>query len=229
MPLSKKILNKLIEKKISVSTAESCTGGLLAYSFVKNKDSSKVYKGGYITYSNEMKIKELKVKKVSLNKNGAVSYQVAEEMIEGLFKKNKTKLCLSTTGIAGPGNDGTSKKIGYVYVGIASKTWAIAEATQIGGNRQENKEGFVHFALLTAIRHWDQAMELAETNRLKDLEQREAKAREDALAEIERNKRAAAAAQETAWQSQTWSGENPNVEGKGMGIDVHWDDESLED
>ena len=71
---SKKILNKLIIKNISVSTAESCTGGLLAYNFTKNKDSSKVFKGGYVTYSNEMKIKDPKVKKASLKKNGAVSY-----------------------------------------------------------------------------------------------------------------------------------------------------------
>ena len=65
MSLSKKLLNKFIIKNISLSTAESCTGGLLAYSFIKNKDSSKVFKGGYITYSNEMKVKELKVKKSS--------------------------------------------------------------------------------------------------------------------------------------------------------------------
>jgi hypothetical protein len=64
---------------------------------------------------------------------------------------------------------------------------------------------------------------------LKDLEERETRARENALAEIERNKRAAAAAQETAWQSQTWSGENKNTNGQDMEIDVHWDDESQED
>ena len=118
MSLSKKILNKLIERDISVSTAESCTGGLMAYSFVKNKDSSKVFKGGYITYSNEMKIKELKVKKVSLKKKGAVSYQVAKEMIEGLYKKNKTKICISTTGIAGPGGSTKTKPVGLIYIGI---------------------------------------------------------------------------------------------------------------
>jgi hypothetical protein len=72
-------------------------------------------------------------------------------------------------------------------------------------------------------------MELAESNRLKDLEERETRARENALAEIERNKRAAAAAQETAWQSQTWSGENKNTNGQDIEIDVHWDDESQED
>ena len=118
MSLSKMILNKLIVKNISVSTAESCTGGLLAYNFVKNTDASRVFKGGYITYSNEMKIKELKVKKVSLKKNGAVSYQVAEEMIEGLYKKNKTIICISTTGIAGPSGSTKSKPVGLIYIGI---------------------------------------------------------------------------------------------------------------
>ena len=118
MPLSEQILNKLIMKNISVSTAESCTGGLLAYSFIKNKNSSKVFKGGYITYSNEIKIKELKVRKSSLKKNGAVSYQVAEEMIEGLYKKNKAKVCISTTGIAGPGGSSKNKPIGLIYIGI---------------------------------------------------------------------------------------------------------------
>ena len=63
-----------------------------------------------------MKIKELKVKKVSLKKNGAVSYQVAEEMIEGLYKKNKTKICISTTGIAGPGGSTISKPVGLIYI-----------------------------------------------------------------------------------------------------------------
>ena len=118
MSLSKKILNKLILKNISVSTTESCTGGLLAYNFVKNTDSSKVFKGGYITYSNEMKVKELKVKKVSLKKYGAVSYQIAEEMVEGLYKNNKTKICISTTGIAGPGGSTQKKPVGLIYIGI---------------------------------------------------------------------------------------------------------------
>jgi len=147
MPLSKKILNKLIEKNISVSTAESCTGGLLAYSFVKNKDSSKVYKGGYITYSNEMKIKELKVKKVSLNKNGAVSYQVAEEMIEGLYKKNKTKICISTTGIAGPGGSTLSKPVGLIYIGIRINKKNIILKKNFKGTRIQIQKKCVNFIL----------------------------------------------------------------------------------
>ena len=145
MSLSKKILNKLIVNNISVSTAESCTGGLLAYNFVKNTDSSKVFKGGYITYSNEMKIKELKVKKVSLKKNGAVSYQVAEEMIEGLYKKNKTKLCISTTGIAGPGGSTQNKPVGLIYIGIRINKKNIIIKKNFKGTRIQIQKKCVDF------------------------------------------------------------------------------------
>jgi len=147
MPLSKKIINKLIVKNISVSTAESCTGGLLAYNFVKNKDSSKVFKGGYITYSNEMKIKELKVKKVSLKKNGAVSYQVAEEMIEGLYKKNKTKICISTTGIAGPGGSTQDKPVGLIYIGIRINKKNIILKKNFKGTRIQIQKKCINFIL----------------------------------------------------------------------------------
>ena len=132
MSLSKKLLNKLIIKNISVSTAESCTGGLLAYNFIKNKNSSKIFKGGYITYSNEMKIEHLNVKKVSLEKNGAVSYQIAEEMINGLYKKNKTRICISTTGIAGPGGSSKNKPVGLIYIGICIDKKKIIIKKNIG-------------------------------------------------------------------------------------------------
>ena len=145
MSLSKKILNKLIVKNISVSTAESCTGGLLAYNFVKNTDASKIFKSGYITYSNEMKIKELKVKKVTLKKNGAVSYQVAEEMIEGLYKKNKTKLCLSTTGIAGPGGSTKNKPVGLIFIGIRFNNKNIILKKNFKGTRIQIQKKCVNF------------------------------------------------------------------------------------
>ena len=147
MSLSKKILNKLIERNVSVSTAESCTRGLLAYSFIKNKDSSKVFKGGYITYSNEMKIKELKVKKVSLKKNGAVSYQVAEEMVEGLYKRNKTKICISTTGIAGPGGSTQSKPVGLIYIAIRINKKKIIIKKNFKGTRIQIQKKCVNFIL----------------------------------------------------------------------------------
>ena len=118
MSLYKNIINKLITRSISISTAESCTGGLLAYSFTKNKDSSKVFKGGYISYSNQLKISDLNVKKTSISKYGAVSPQIAKEMLRGLYLKNNTKICISTTGIAGPGGSTKNKPIGLVYIGI---------------------------------------------------------------------------------------------------------------
>ena len=145
MSLSKKILNKLILQNISISTAESCTGGLLAYNFVKNTNSSKVFKGGYITYSNEMKIKELKVSKVSLVKNGAVSYQIAEEMVNGLYKKNKTNICISTTGIAGPGGATKNKPIGLIYIGIRINKKNIILKKNFKGNRIQIQKKCVNF------------------------------------------------------------------------------------
>ena len=134
-------------KNISVSTAESCTGGLLAYNFVKNTDSSKIFKGGYITYSNEMKIKELKVKRVSLKKNGAVSYKVAEEMIDGLYKKNKTKICISTTGIAGPGGSTFNKPVGLIYIGIRINKKNIIIKKNFKGTRIQIQKKCVNFIL----------------------------------------------------------------------------------
>ena len=147
MSLSKKILNKLILKNISISTAESCTGGLLAYNFVKNTDSSKVFKCGYITYSNEMKVKELKVKKISLKKKGAVSYQVAEEMVEGLYKKNKTKICISITGIAGPGGSTQNKPVGLIYIGIRINKKNIVIKKNFKGTRIQIQNKCVNFIL----------------------------------------------------------------------------------
>ena len=140
MSLFNKLLKKLIIKNISVSTAESCTGGLLAYSFIKNKDSSKIFKGGYITYSNEMKINELNVRKVSLEKNGAVSYQIAEEMIKGLYQKNKTNICISTTGIAGPGGATKNKPVGLIYIGIRLNKKKNCHKKKFYRNKNTNTE-----------------------------------------------------------------------------------------
>jgi PncC family amidohydrolase len=118
MQLYKKIIRKLIKDNITIATAESCTGGLLAYSITKNKDSSKIYKGGYIAYSNELKIRNLNVKKTTIKKYGAVSKETAKEMVKGLFIKTKTNICISTTGIAGPAGGSKSKPVGLVYIGI---------------------------------------------------------------------------------------------------------------
>ena len=121
MSTSKKIISKLIKRNISLSVAESCTGGLIAHSISKNAGVSKIFTSGIICYSNNAKIKYLSVSKKTLLKNGAVSQNVALEMINGLFEKEKTKICISTTGIAGPGGGSKTKPVGLVFIGIKYK------------------------------------------------------------------------------------------------------------
>ena len=119
MHLYKKVIHKLIDKKLTISTAESCTGGLLAYCITRNSNASKIYKGGYITYSNELKIRELKVKKITLKNFGAVSKEAAKEMVNNLYIKSKTNISISTTGIAGPGGGSKNKPVGLIYIGLS--------------------------------------------------------------------------------------------------------------
>ena len=145
MSLYKKILNKLISKNISISVAESCTGGLLAYSFTKNKESSKIFMGGYVTYSNKLKIKDLNVKKISLNKYGAVSKEIANEMVKGLYLKNKAQICISTTGIAGPTGSTKLKPIGLVFIGICIYGKTIILKKNFKGTRMQIQKNCVDF------------------------------------------------------------------------------------
>ena len=115
------IINKLIKKNISISIAESCTGGLISHCITRNSGVSKIFSGGIICYSNKAKIKYLSVSRRSLLKYGAVSSNVAKEMINGLFNNEKTKICISTTGVAGPNGGSKYKPVGLVYIGIKYK------------------------------------------------------------------------------------------------------------
>ena len=162
-----RLVRRLKEGGHSITVAESCTGGLLASAFTDIAGASNWFNQSWVTYSNDAKIAQLNVDENVITKKGAVSAEVAIQMAQGALQNAGADIAISITGIAGPGNDSTTKKVGTVYVGIASNTWANAESTQIGGNRSENKIGFVHFALLTAIRLWDTAMEKAEANRQK--------------------------------------------------------------
>ena len=116
--LSKNVVNKLIKKKITISVAESCTGGLLSSSITSISGSSKIFLFGLVTYSNNSKIKLLKVSKKIINNYGAVSKECCESMVKNLSKISKSKISLSITGIAGPKGASLSKPIGLVYIGI---------------------------------------------------------------------------------------------------------------
>ena len=114
----KKLHKKLIDKKLTISVAESCTGGLLANNLTKLANSSKYFQMGLITYSNEAKIKILKVNRNIIKKYGAVSKECCEEMVKNLSKISKSKINVSITGIAGPGGGTKDKPVGLVYIGI---------------------------------------------------------------------------------------------------------------
>lgn len=144
-------------------------------------------------------------------------------MAQGALKNANADIAISITGIAGPKNDGSNKKVGLVYVGIASRYWANAESTQIGGNRAENKIGFVHFALNSTIKRWDEAMTMAEEQRKEELR---ILADEEAVKvqfELERQKREEAARESAPWQDDAWDGEAVPAEESTLDTQVEWD------
>lgn len=219
-----RLVRRLKEGGHSITVAESCTGGLLTSAFTDIAGASNWFNQSWITYSNEAKIKELGVEEETLDKKGAVSAEVAIQMAKGALVGAEADIAISITGIAGPASDNTNKEVGTVYVGIASNTWANAHSTRIGGNRAENKIGFVHFALLTAIGCWDDAMAKAEANR-KKLEAMAAQDEVNRLRfEVERSKREAAAKQSAPWQDESWSGKK-ETEGsdESIGSQVEWE------
>ena len=112
------LVKKLNKKKLKISFAESCTGGLLANTITSISGASKVFNMGFITYSNQAKIKILKISKNIIIKYGAVSPECCKAMVVNLSKISKANINVSITGIAGP-NGGTKKKpVGLVYIGI---------------------------------------------------------------------------------------------------------------
>ena len=110
-----KLLNK---KKLKISLAESCTGGLLASSITSISGASKVFNLGFVTYSNQAKIKVLKVNKNIIRKYGAVSHECCYAMVNNLSKISKANINVSITGIAGPKGGTKEKPVGLVYIGV---------------------------------------------------------------------------------------------------------------
>ena len=116
--ISQKIVRILKNKKIKISFAESCTGGLLSSSITSIKGSSKVFNLGLVTYSNQSKINVLRVPKKLIRKYGSVSKQVCKAMVKNVSKIGKTSMSVSITGIAGPSGGTKTKPVGLVFVGL---------------------------------------------------------------------------------------------------------------
>ena len=114
---------KLTKKKLTISVAESCTGGLLAHNLTKLANSSKYFQMGLTTYSNQAKIKILKINKNIIDKYGAVSNECCKAMVLNLSKISNSKINVSITGIAGPGGGTKEKPVGLVYIGIKKRNF----------------------------------------------------------------------------------------------------------
>ena len=112
------LIKKLIEKKLKISFAESCTGGILASKITSINGSSKIFGLGLITYSNQSKIKILKINKNIINRYGAVSFECCKAMVINLSKISKANINVSITGIAGPTGGNKQKPVGLVYIGV---------------------------------------------------------------------------------------------------------------
>ena len=118
MSLTKKIISLIKRKRMHLSIAESCTGGMLSNTITSVSGSSKVFTMGLVTYSNQAKTSILKVPKKIIKQYGAVSVQCCLAMVNNLSKISKSKVCVSITGIAGPKGGSKQKPVGLVYIGI---------------------------------------------------------------------------------------------------------------
>lgn len=137
----------LVNSRLTISTAESCTGGLLAGTLINYPGISESFLEGAVTYSNEAKMKRLKVKKETLDNYGAVSEETAGEMAEGIAKAAGTDIGISVTGIAGPGGGTIEKPVGLVYVGLYIKGKVKVKKLSLNGDRQKVRQRTVMNAL----------------------------------------------------------------------------------
>ena len=147
MKAEEKIIQELQKRGFSITTAESCTGGLLAGRILDVPGASAVYNEGYITYSNEAKERLLGVSSKTLQLYGAVSRQTATEMALGAAKAAGADVALSTTGIAGPGGGTAEKPVGLVYVGCSMKGAVEVQECRFEGDRKANRNAAVEVAL----------------------------------------------------------------------------------
>lgn len=149
--LEQLLQNRLREKKMSIGVAESCTGGTISAMITAEPGASSVLKGSIISYSNEVKINILKVSRQDLEKYGAVSREVAEQMAIGVKSVLDTSIGIATTGIAGPDGGSDEKPVGTVWIAIAIENQVFAKMHRFNLNRRQNIQRAANMAILEAI------------------------------------------------------------------------------
>jgi nicotinamide-nucleotide amidase len=145
--LAAEIGDLLCQKGLTLGTVESATGGLVANLITDIPGSSDYFKGSVVSYSNEVKNRVVGVKSETLDKYGAVSHQVVEEMAIGGRKLLNVDICLADTGIAGPGGATKGKPVGLFYLGVAHKEGVFSRKYQFHGTRGQNKQRTAEAAL----------------------------------------------------------------------------------
>ena len=145
--LEQEVGNLLRQKRLTLGIVESATGGLISYLITNIPGSSDYYRGSVTAYSNEVKIKVVGVKEDTINKYGAVSYQVAKEMAQGGRKILAVDICLADTGIAGPSGATPGKPLGLFYIGLSHQAGTYSQKHYFQGNREQNKRQAAEVAL----------------------------------------------------------------------------------
>ena len=142
------IIDIMREKKLTLGTVESATGGLISHLITNIPGSSDVFQGSIISYSNEIKMKTVGVKAETLKKYGAVSARAAEDMASGGRKVLGVDICVADTGIAGPDGAVPGKPVGLFYLGLANKDGTFSRKHLFKGTRAENKQQAAQTALM---------------------------------------------------------------------------------
>ena len=145
--LEQEVGNLLRQKGLTLGTVESATGGLISHLITNVPGSSDYYKGSVTAYSNEVKIKVVGVKEATINKYGAVSQQVAEEMAHSGRKILAVDICLADTGIAGPAGATLEKPLGLFYIGLSHQAGTYSRKHNFQGDREQNKVSTAEVAL----------------------------------------------------------------------------------
>jgi len=150
--LIKRLSGLLLEQRVFLSTAESCTGGGIGHWLTSQPGSSDWYSGGFITYSNRAKVRDLEVKQESFDKFGAVSEEVAKQMASGCAHKTDSRLAIAVTGIAGPGGGTTRKPVGTICFGWTLNGKIHTETIVFSGDRTMIRNQTIRHALIVATK-----------------------------------------------------------------------------